>query len=127
MNLSLLKSALREFWKVLRHGVREMSGADALTAENKRQNAIISEMNTHMNKICAALSEIQGDLKNIGNGTMCSLRNDILHLTEKYTRQGSIPPIERRNLASLHEAYTALGGNSYEHDEYERTMNLPIK
>ena len=56
-----------------------------------------------------------------------TIRNDITHMYYIYKERGTMPILEKENLAFLNAAYEKLHGNCYVKQCYKELMNLPTE
>lgn len=73
------------------------------------------------------LTNIEKQLKATSDGTLASLRNDILYCYYKCCDKGYRNDYDYQNIHDLNDAYLALDGNSFIGDVMKRFDALPIK
>ena len=65
-------------------------------------------------------------LERVANGSLASLRNTILYLSNKFIKRGYMTKLDKQNLIDMYEAYHDLGGDTYATDEFEKAMAVPV-
>lgn len=73
------------------------------------------------------LSTISDRLEKVGNGTLSSLRNDILRCYYDCLAKGYRNDFDYENIHDLFESYENLNGNSFVADVLARFDALPTK
>lgn len=58
-------------------------------------------------------------------GEIATLRNQLTEIYYKVEAMGYVPEIDRINFTSMYEVYTALGGNNYVHELYNKILEMP--
>ena len=71
--------------------------------------------------------DLKKDVNKDQEATIAGLRHEITYLYEKYKENKILPGNTKKDLCSLYEAYTNLGGNSYIHEIYEEMMKWDTK
>lgn len=93
-----------------------------------------SRQDEQLSNIMLNIQEIQKTLENqktqnelLQEALRSTIRNDITHMYYIYKERGTIPILEKENLAFLYAAYEKLHGNSYVKQCYKELMNLPTE
>lgn len=87
------------------------------------RNAIAEEVKP----ICEKMDYINDRLEKIGNGTLSTLRNDILRCYYDCLAKGYRNDYDYENLHDLYDSYDELNGNSFVSDIMSRFDALPTK
>jgi hypothetical protein len=71
--------------------------------------------------VLAAIRKPLAKVKDLANGQLCMLRNEITTIYYKHSGEGkpALREYERKNLDDLFDGYKALGGNHYIDDIYK--------
>lgn len=80
-----------------------------------------------MVEIKTLLEDMKKELEKDQEATKASLRHEITYIYEKYKDKKILPGNTKKDLCSLYEVYTLLGGNSYVHEIYEEMMKWDTK
>jgi len=69
------------------------------------------------------INKRKDNTKKIVNGTQCLLRDRMTDIYYTHQKDKVFKEYERKNFDKLHDAYTALGGNSFIQDIYEEVRD----
>ena len=64
--------------------------------------------------------------KRITEGVKCQLRSEMLHIYYRHREEETIRQYEYENFIYCHDAYTALGGNSFIQKIYEEVKTWEV-
>lgn len=95
------------------------------TAE--RRTEIDTLIKDQLNPIKENIKTLQTSIDKIGDGTLSSLRNDILTCYYRCVEKGYRNDYDTTNLLDLNTAYKGLNGNSFISDIVTRFRALPTK
>lgn len=95
--------------------------------EGKRKDELQKELETQLNPIKYNLEEIKEKSLLTADGTLSSLRNDILTCYYRCLEKGYRNDYDYQNIHDLYESYFKLGGNSFIKDIMNRFDHLPTK
>ena len=98
----------------------------ALRDEKIRQERI-ADMTRLLAPISKKIDKIDAKLEATAEGTLASLRNDILTLYYKCCEKGYRNDYDYQNIHEMYDAYKELDGNSFIADVMERFDALPVK
>lgn len=84
-------------------------------------------INEKLDSVESNISELSKQTEAIGDGTLSSLRNDILTCYYRCVEKGYRNDWDYQNIHHLYESYAVLHGNSYVADVMERFDSLPTK
>lgn len=87
----------------------------------------IEDMRELLKPISDKIDEIENKLTATAQGTLASLRNDILTLYYKCCEKGYRNDYDYQNIYDMYEAYKELDGNSFVADIMARFDKLPVK
>lgn len=93
----------------------------------ERKADVTETMREELAPVTTELKNIKTKIEKISDGTLSSLRNDILTCYYKCNDKGYRNDYDYTNLHDLYDAYKALDGNSFVQDIVERFDNLPTK
>lgn len=94
---------------------------------DSRQDEQLSEIIVNIQEIQKTLESQQAQNELLQEALRSTIRNDITHMYYIYKERGTIPILEKENLAFLYAAYEKLHGNSYVQQCYKELMNLPTE
>lgn len=94
---------------------------------DSRQDEQLSEIIVNIQEIQKTLESQQAQNELLQEALRSTIRNDITHMYYIYKERGTIPILEKENLAFLYAAYEKLQGNSYVKQCYKELMNLPTE
>ena len=103
-----------------------MSLRDA-RARDERNEDIKNIVKEEISPLSEQITSLSNDVSKIGNGTLSTLRNDILTCYYRCHEKGYRNDYDFTNIHDLYEAYERLNGNSFIGDVMERFDNLPTK
>lgn len=99
-----------------------------LELERLREEKIRKERKADMEEIVKKeVNPLSAKLDKLSNGTLSSLRNDILTCYYRCREKGYRGDWDYTNIHDLYEAYTELNGNSFIADVMKRFDALPAK
>lgn len=97
-------------------------------------NPLVDKIGERFNQIDANVASVQNEIKEVNDkldrvadGTLSTLRNDILNCYYKCREKGFRNDYDYTNIHDLWDAYKALNGNSFVEDVMNRFDNLPPK
>ena len=93
----------------------------------KRSEELQRELSLQLGPIDKKLDAIEDKVNKSTNGTLSSLRNDILTCYYRCKEKGYRNDYDYQNIHDLFEAYEELGGNSFIKDIMNRFDHLPAK
>lgn len=99
---------------------------DKLRDEKIRQERI-DDIKSVLKPISDKIDNIDEKLKATAEGTLASLRNDILTLYYKCCEKGYRNDYDYQNIHEMYDAYKELDGNSFITDIMKRFDDLPVK
>ena len=94
---------------------------------SERRTEIDTLIKDELNPIQENIKTLQEGIDKIGEGTLSSLRNDILTCYYRCSEKGYRNDYDTTNLLDLNTAYKGLHGNSFISDVVTRFMSLPTK
>ena len=95
--------------------------------DTKNRETIVKVLREELKPVTDTIDKLNDKLDKIGEGTLSSLRNDILTCYYKCHDKGYRNDYDFQNIHDLYEAYKALDGNSFVADIMVRFDNLPTK
>ena len=95
--------------------------------EVQRKETIITVLRDEIKPISDTIEKLSDKLEKIGEGTLSSLRNDILTCYYRCREKGYRNDYDFQNMHDLYEAYSGLNGNSFVADVMDRFDKLPTK
>ena len=116
--------------KLLSKGFRQHEDYIKLKEEEKnaeQNKQIMSIVQQETKPIFDKVKEIDDSLLKVSNGTLSSLRNDILTCYYRCREKGYRNDYDYQNIHDLYAAYDSLKGNSFISDIMNRFDNLPVK
>lgn len=95
----------------------EQSKEHQLSQKIDRQSEIREVIASEIKPIIETLADVQKSVSLANEGTLASLRNDLLNVYYQCRTKGYKTRNDAENFRDLYKAYTALNGNSFiEHD-----------
>lgn len=91
------------------------------------QEKIETTIREEIKPIIAGMEEINIKVNQIGEGTLSTLRNDILTCYYRCREKGYRNDYDTQNMNDLYNAYSQLHGNSFIADVMKRFSGLPTK
>lgn len=104
----------------------EKKELDLLRDEKIRQERI-DDIKEILKPISQKIDKIDKKLDATAEGTLASLRNDILTLYYKCCEKGYRNDYDYKNIHDMYDAYRDLDGNSFITDVMDRFDKLPVK
>lgn len=95
--------------------------------EQRRREERKQDLKLMLNPIEVKIDNIDSKLEKVENGTLSSLRNDILTCYYRCKEKGYRNDYDYQNIHHLYEAYDELHGNSFIADIMSRFDKLPVK
>lgn len=95
--------------------------------ETQRKELIVTVLRDEIKPISNTIEKLSDKLEKIGDGTLSSLRNDILTCYYRCREKGYRNDYDFQNMHDLYEAYSGLNGNSFVADVMDRFDKLPTK
>ena len=95
--------------------------------EAQRKDLIVTVLRDEIKPISDTIEKLSDKLEKIGEGTLSSLRNDILTCYYRCREKGYRNDYDFQNMHDLYEAYSGLNGNSFVADVMDRFDKLPTK
>jgi hypothetical protein len=80
-----------------------------------------------VNEVKTMIEDLSNTVSKDQIATIATLRHDITYIYEKYKDAKVLPGNTKKDICSLYETYTDLGGNSYVHEIYEEMMKWETK
>lgn len=93
----------------------------------ERKRELTQDLMSQLKPIENKLDEMSNKLTEATEGTLSSLRNDILTCYYRCREKGYRNDYDYQNIHDLFDAYEGLGGNSFIRDVMGRFDRLPIK
>ena len=93
----------------------------------EERDARLEDIKKILEPISQKIDAISDKLNATAEGTLASLRNDILTLYYKCCEKGYRNDYDYKNIHDMYEAYTELDGNSFVADIMKRFDALPVK
>lgn len=93
----------------------------------ERKADVTQTIREELAPVTTELKDIKNQIVKISDGTLSSLRNDILTCYYKCNDKGYRNDYDYTNIYDLYNAYKALDGNSFVQDIMERFDKLPTK
>lgn len=87
----------------------------------------VEPLNDKIDKVVKQNEKMTNKLELVGDGTLCSLRDDILSSYYKCSEKKYRNDYDYQNIHDLYEAYKNLDGNSFVADVISRFDALPTK
>lgn len=97
---------------------------EKIAEQNKQITSIVHQ---ETKPILDKVKEVDDSLIKVSNGTLSSLRNDILTCYYRCREKGYRNDYDYQNIHDLYAAYDGLDGNSFISDIMNRFDNLPVK
>lgn len=94
-------------------------------AVNNKQ--ITEKMEENNKKVLEVLEQIGQSQNTSKQASLAALRHEITEIYDTYYPLGYLPINIKKDLISLHEAYSQNGGNSYITELYTELKDLPVK
>lgn len=93
----------------------------------ERKDDVTQTIREELAPVTIELKDIKNEIAKISDGTLSTLRNDILTCYYKCNDKGYRNDYDYGNAHDLYDAYKALDGNSFVQDIMERFDTLPTK
>ena len=106
--------------------LNEKKELESLRDEKIRQERI-DDIKSILKPISDKIDKIDKKLDATAEGTLASLRNDILTLYYKCCEKGYRNDYDYQNIHEMYDAYQELDGNSFIKDIMKRFDELPVK
>lgn len=106
--------------------VAEKKELEALRDEKIRQERI-DDITRILKPLSDKIDKMDKKIDATAEGTLASLRNDILTLYYKCCEKGYRNDYDYQNIHEMYDAYKELDGNSFIADVMERFDKLPVK
>lgn len=106
--------------------VAEKKELEALRDEKIRQERI-DDITRILKPLSDKIDKMDKKIDATAEGTLASLRNDILTLYYKCCEKGYRNDYDYQNIHEMYDAYKELDGNSFISDVMERFDKLPVK
>ena len=94
---------------------------------DSRQDEQLVNIMLNIQEIKKTLESQQTQNELLQEALRSTIRNDITYMYYIYKERGTMPILEKENLAFLNTAYEKLHGNSYVKQCYKELMNLPTE
>lgn len=114
-------------WRYLYEKRKENSEQNKAQKKRDQQNMFRAVIKEEMQPLENKVDQLVDRLDEVGEGTLSSLRNDILKCYYECVRKGYRNDYDYTNIHDLFEAYCALHGNSFIRDVMGRFDSLPTK
>ncbi len=105
----------------------EMQAAFEEQKEQKRKAEMNEIVKAELKPLTTTISELQKVIEDISEGTLSSLRNDILTCYYRCVEKGYRNDYDMTNMVDMYQAYVNLHGNSFIKDVMDRFKSLPSK
>lgn len=105
---------------------KEKEELEVLRDEKLREERI-SDISNLLKPLTEKIDRIDRKLTATAEGTLASLRNDILTLYYKCCEKGYRNDYDYQNIHEMYDAYKELDGNSFITDIMKRFDDLPVK
>lgn len=105
----------------------ELNTLRSESIKREREEVLKREISLGIEPISDKIDKISDKLDKVENGTLSSLRNDILTCYYRCKEKGYRNDYDYQNIHHLYEAYDELHGNSFIADIMSRFDNLPLK
>lgn len=115
------------FWKDLHDKKKSESEEKKAEEKAKRKEDIREVFCEEVKPLQKQMCDIQQMVIHISNGTLSTLRNDILICYYSCVDKGYRNDYDYTNIHDLYESYRELNGNSFVSDIMERFDKLPTK
>ena len=96
-------------------------------AKEERKKELTQDLVLHLKPLEDKLDAVNSQLEKVTEGTLSSLRNDILTCYYRCREKGYRNDYDYQNIHDLFAAYEILDGNSFIKDVMNRFDRLPIK
>ena len=106
---------------------KELEDYKKQEAEEKFIERVDSTIQEAIKPLTAKIDSLDSKLAATADGTLATLRNDILTCYYRCREKGYRNDYDYQNIHDLYEAYVALDGNSFVADIMERFDNLSVK
>lgn len=130
----LLKRWMTKYFDKADKERKQKEDAEKELADYKKQEAdekLTETLNNTIQEAIKPLTEkidgLDKKLAATAEGTLATLRNDILTCYYRCREKGYRNDYDYQNIHDLYEAYVALDGNSFVEDIMNRFDNLPVK
>lgn len=127
ISISALPTLVGLVWKDLHDRKKEKSKEAKEKKKQEFQDNVTEVMQIVLKPTNDKLSNIDKKLDLVSEGTLSSLRNDILKDYYACVAKGYRNDYDFKNVHDLYEAYVALDGNSFIEDIMNRFDGLPTK
>lgn len=105
----------------------EMQAASEEQNEQRRKAEMNEIVKAEIEPLTNNISELQKSIEYISEGTLSSLRNDILICYYRCVEKGYRNDYDMTNMVDMYHAYVTLHGNSFVKDVMDRFKSLPSK
>ena len=96
-------------------------------ANRNNKEVLIASLKSEIAPIINKMQEIDNRIEKVSNGTLASLRDDILNCYYRCREKGYRNDYDYQNIHDLYDAYDELEGNSFIGDVMSRFDKLPTK
>ena len=123
-----VSSLFSMIWKDLHDKAKKKNEEHNEEKEQKRRQAIKEIIQEEIKPIKDTMEIIQDNLKKVSDGTLSSLRNDLLKCYYECLAKGYRTCNDSENFNDMFESYSSLGGNSFiNQDIVPAFKKIPLK
>lgn len=115
------------WWKDLHERRKQNSAESKRKRKEEERNNLREIIRSETSELTNELKQINKKIDKISDGTLSTLRNDILTYYYKCVDKGYRNDYDYTNIHDLYEAYVGLNGNSFVEDVMHRFDALPTK
>ena len=122
-----LPTIMALIWKDLWDRKKANSEKNQQARKEELRNEYRTVFKEEIAPIANQISQIDQNLKLVTEGTLSTLRSEILRCYYSCVDKGYRTDYDYQNIHELYEAYNGLHGNSFVHDVVNRFNELPTK